>query len=315
MAYRPDHFGSIATFITAARAASFTEAGERLGISKSAVGKSIAKLEARLGVQLFHRSTRKRALTADGEAYLAACTQALEEIENVENAFASHQRGPAGRLRIDVPASFGRHVVMPVLTRLAHAFPELHLTVSFNDCLIDPIEEGVDLVVRFGELREWPGLVARKLMSQELVICAAPEYLHKHGTPQTLAELAQHRGLVGYRGGLLLSWVIRENDQRVRFTPPATHQIGDGDALLAAALAGLGLCQMPLSEVRDHLLSGALVPVLDALCAGTVDVHVLWPQTAHVRPKVRFVVDELMRLAEQGELLQALDSSATHPPR
>lgn len=302
MAYRPDHFGSIATFIAAARAASFTEAGERLGISKSAVGKSIAKLEARLGVQLFHRSTRKRALTADGEAYLAACSQALEEIENVENAFASHQRGPAGRLRIDLPASFGRHVVMPVLTRLADSFPELQLTVSFNECLIDPIEEGVDLVVRFGELGNLAGLVARKLMSQELVICAAPDYLARHGTPDSLDALSRHRGLVGYRGGVLLSWVIRENGQRVRFIPPATHQIGDGDALLAAAVAGLGICQVPMSEARVHLQSGALIPVLGELCAGTVDVHVLWPQTAHVRPKVRFVVDELVRLAELGEL-------------
>lgn len=137
-----DSFQGVITFMVAARSHSFTEAADQLGLSKSAVGKAIARLEARLGTQLFHRSTRRLSLTADGEAYLSACTAALDEIAAAESGMGTGDREPSGRLRVDMPVAFGRRVVAPLLFEIATKYPALHLNMTFSDHLIDPIEEG-----------------------------------------------------------------------------------------------------------------------------------------------------------------------------
>lgn len=292
----------VATFVAVARASSFTQAGEQLGISKSAVGKAVARLEARLGVKLFHRTTRRLSLTADGEAYFAVCAQALEGISEAEGNLGSRLTEPAGRLRVDMPAAFGRKVMLPVLLEIGKAYPALQLTLTFTDHVIDLVEEGVDLAIRFGQLDDSSELVARKLTSHRWVICAAPSYLRQHGKPRTPADVAGHRCIVGHRRGRPLAWHIGEDGQVTRLAPPPTYQIGDGEAMIDAALAGIGLCQMPLALLRQHIDAGRLVTVLDAFTAREIDVHAVWPRTAHLRPKVRHVVDTLVELARQGRL-------------
>jgi len=292
----------IRTFIVAARAGSFTAAAGELGISKSAVGKSIARLEERLQVRLFHRSTRKLALSADGEAYYATCAAALDDIAAMEATLAARTGVPGGRLRIDLPASYGRRVVLPVLLRMAQRYPQLQLTVTFSDHLIDPVEEGVDLVIRFGPLSDTAGLVARSLGRQQLVICGAPAYLATAGIPATAQDLLKHQCIVGYRRGQPLAWSLYDDDGKVtRFAPPPTHQMGDGEAILAAAVAGCGLCQLPSSLLAAHLADGSLAPVLQDMSAFT-DVNMVWPRTSHVLPKVRWLVDELVCLRDKGAL-------------
>jgi DNA-binding transcriptional LysR family regulator len=295
-------FSGIVIFVTAARSRSFTDAAEQLGLTKSAVGKSIAKLEERLGAQLFHRTTRSISLTADGEAYFAACASALDEISTAETALGPELHRPVGRLRIDMPAAFGRRILVPILLDIARNHPDLHLTMTFSDFFIDPIEEGVDLVIRFGELQSSSGLVARRLTSQRMVIAASPAYLAQHGTPTQLGELETHLCVVGYRRGQPLSWRVEVEGETKRISPPGTHQISDGDSIIEAALAGMGLCQMPMSLIRPHLESGALCSVLDDVSSAVIDVHAVWPKVAHLRPKVRHVVDTLVELAEHGRL-------------
>lgn len=292
----------IATFCVVARASSFTEAGELLGISKSAVGKSVARLEERLGIKLFHRTTRRLSLTADGEAYFAVCQAALEGIAEAEGNLGSRLSEPAGRLHVDMPVAFGRSVMMPLLLEIGKAYPALQMTLTFSDHVIDLVEEGVDLSIRFGALDDSSDLVARKLTSHRWVICATPAYLQQAGTPRTPADLAAHRCVVGYRRGRPLSWHISEGGQARRMAPPPTYQIGDGEAMVDAALAGMGLCQMPVALFRKHIESKQLVTVLDAYTTQVVDVHAVWPRTAHLRPKVRHVVDALLELARQGRL-------------
>lgn len=298
--FEPLH--GIKTFVAAARAGSFTAAADELAISKSAVGKSVASLEERLGVKLFHRTTRRLSLTADGEAYYATCATALDDIASIETTLASRTAMPSGRLRIDLPSVYGRKVVLPVLLRLAQEYPALHLTTTFSDYLIDPIEEGVDLLVRFGEIKDASGLVARSLGRQALVVCASPGYLRTAGTPASIEELMQHRCVVGYRRGRPLAWSLRdETGAVVRVAPPATHQMGDGEAILAAALADCGLCQLPSSMTAAHIARGDLVPVLQE-SSTCVEINLVWPRTRQVLPKVRRVVDELVALQRQGLL-------------
>jgi DNA-binding transcriptional LysR family regulator len=303
MAYIEHALSGVTIFVTAARAGSFTLAADRLGITKSAVGKSIAKLEQRLGCRLFHRSTRSLGLTVEGEAYFASCSLAVDEVLAAEAFLTSKQETPAGRLRIDLPAAYGRSVVLPVLLDILDANPELRLTVTFSDSVTDLIEEGIDLSIRFGTLKDASGLVARRLAVQKQVICAAPRYLQKYGYPDSLADLQQHRCIVNYRRGQRVSWtVLDERGELARIIAPSTHEVGDGDAIIAMAAAGQGICQMPSSLIRDHLKDGRLVPVLEKYSPGDVAIHAVWPQTRHLQPKVRRVVDELVARAETGAL-------------
>ena len=242
-----DSFQGVITFVVAARSSSFTQAAERLGVSKSAVGKAIARLEERLGTQLFHRTTRRISLTADGEAYFVACSTALEEIGTAESGLGPGGGEPSGRLRVDVPVAFGRRVVAPLLFEIANKYPALQLNLTFSDHLVDPFEEGIDLLVRFGELQDTSGLVARRLTRQRWAICASPDYLARFGTPKTLEELGQHRCIVGHRRGQPLTWRVTEAGKTVRYAPTSTHQIGDGEVMILSAVAGAGLCQMPRS--------------------------------------------------------------------
>lgn len=296
-----DSFQGVITFVMAARSSSFTEAAERLGVSKSAVGKAIARLEERLGAQLFHRTTRRISLTADGDAYFAACTSALEEIGSAESGLGPGGREPSGRLRVDMPVAFGRRVVAPLLFEIANQYPALQLNVTFSDHLVDPIEEGIDLLVRFGEIKDTSGLVARRLARQRWAICAAPEYLARFGTPHSLEELHSHHCVVGYRRGQPLSWRVRSGTESMRYTPPVSHQIGDGEAMILAAVAGVGLCQMPRCLFRDDIEAGRLVEVLADFEPEPVEVHAVWPKVSHLRPKVRYVVDELVKICEHWQ--------------
>ena len=297
-----DPLAGATVFVAAARTGSFTLAAERLGITKSAVGKAIARLEARLGTKLFHRTTRLTRLTADGEAYLAACASAIDEVSAAQAALSSAGRVLSGRLRIDMPVAFGRHVLLPILIEIARSHPDLQLSLTFTDATSDLLQEDVDLAIRFGALKDSSNLIARHLVDQGRVICGAPAYLDRHGRPTTSADLRGHLGVVGSPKGPPLAWVVREDGQVRRIAPPATHQVSDGEAMVDAAVAGLGLCQAPASMVRAHLAEGRLEAVLADLSTVPVEVHAVWPRQAHLSPRVRHVVDRLLAEAAKGKL-------------
>ena len=166
-------------FVQTVEAGSFTAAAQRLRITKSAVGKSVAQLEQRLGVRLLNRTTRSASLTSEGDTYYRACVRALAELDAAQATLASRRQVPSGRLRVDLPLSFGRRCVAPVLFEIAAKFPELAMEISFNDRRVDLIEEGIDLTVRMGDLEDSAGLVARRLYTQRSVLCAAPSYLRR----------------------------------------------------------------------------------------------------------------------------------------
>ncbi len=294
-----DPFLSVRHFVAVAQAGSFTAAALALGLTGSALSKSIVRLEARLGVKLLHRTTRRVSLTLEGEAYLASCLQAIQVLEETEHSFASGKQSPSGRVRIDLPAAFGRRHVLPILLELAGKHPQLDLSVSFNERKVDLIEANIDLVVRIGALEDQADLVARRLGEQKLVICGAPAYLARRGVPLTPDELSRHDCIIDWRSGHRHSWLLRNGAGKMEdYDIPVRYEMGDGEAVRAAALAGLGLVQVPTWLVREQLDAGSLVCVLNDQFGGEMPINVIWAKSQHMPLKVRIVVDALLQAAQ-----------------
>ena len=297
-----DPLSGLAVFVAAARARTFTDAAARLGLTKSAVGKTIARLEERVGFKLFHRTTRLTKLTADGEAYFAACTAAIEGVTAAQAALSSDHQILSGRLHIDMPVAFGRRVLLPALIEITRPHPDLSLTLTFTDATSDLLQEDVDLAIRFGALADSTDLVARRLVTQDRVICASPAYIRAHGEPATLADVRAHRCVVGSIKGPPLVWFVSVSGVAKRFTPPATHRLSDGEAMVDAAIAGMGIAQLPASLVRRAIADGSLLPILQANSDVGVEVSAVWPKQRHLNPRVRYVVDQLVDYAARGRL-------------
>jgi DNA-binding transcriptional LysR family regulator len=293
-----DTFSGIREFVATVDSGSLTAAAAMLGVTGSAVGKAISRLEARLGVQLLHRTTRRMDLTAEGEAYLASCRRVLDELAQTTSFLATGQQRPVGRLRVDLPTTFGRRHVLPALFELGTRHDGLDLSVTLRDRAVDMVGEGIDLAVRIGVLGDYPDLVARRLGEQTLVICAAPAYLARRGTPATHADLSLHDCLVGWRRGNRPLWFLKNAQGETQLQEiPVRHDLFDGDALESACLAGCGLAQLPTWMAGPALRSGALVPVLAGLSGGAMPIHAVWQKTWHLQPKVRVTVDALTQLA------------------
>ena len=296
-------FESIRIFIEIVDSGSLTQAAENLQVHRPAVTKALQLLEQHSGTRLLQRTTRRISLTPDGEAFLSRCQQAIDILEQAEAELTAHVIHTAGRRRVDLPSAFGRQRILPILLAITQRYPELSLTVTFSERFVDLIEEGIDLVVRIGELADSSGLVARRLTTQKLVICAAPAYLKAFGEPQCVDALARHRCVVGFRRNQPLSWLIKSADGKItRFTPPPTFEMADGDAMLAATLAGCGLSQLPRWLVAESLASGALVEVLAETAGGEMPISAIWPKNRQMLPKIRYAVDALIKAGLEGRL-------------
>lgn len=290
-----EHLKGITAFVQAADAGGFTLAAERLGLSKSGIAKSVARLEERLGVRLFNRTTRRFALTAEGQAFYATCVRVLAELESAEVALNEHRLRPRGRLRVDLPVVFGRRWVVPILLDIGGRYPELSLEVSLTDRRIDPIEEGIDLVIRIGDLDDSTTLVARRLGLQKSVVCASAAYLGSHGCPASLDELDDYSCIVFGRGGQTLPWWFVDG-KGAPFAKSVNGQFAfnHSDAICDAVLAGRGIALLSTWLIDEHLRAGRLIPILPEIETRGFPIHALWPHARHMAPKVRVVVDELV---------------------
>lgn len=296
-------FAGVEVFISTVKTGSFTAAAAHLGITKSAAAKAVTQLEGRLGVKLLHRTTRRLSLTPEGAAFFEQAEASLDQLRAAEDAARSRASTVRGVLRVDMPAAFGRRVAMPILLDILEAHRDLRLAASFSDRVIDPVEEGVDLCLRFGELPDRDDIMARRLGSQRLVICASPSYLAAAGIPSDVDDLQHHSCILGSRPDRPMSWRVVDDEGRPKsIDPPATHLVSDGEAVITMALAGFGLCQMPQSLVQASMDSGELMVVLPDRCRVESPFSALWPATRRMLPRVRVVVDELVRRAENGQL-------------
>lgn len=283
----------VEVFVAVARAGSFVRAAERLNLTGSAVGKAIARLEARLNARLFERTTRSLALTEAGTRFLAACSRVLSDLEEAEHALGGEGEALAGRLRIDLPVTFGRLVVLPLLTPFFQRHPRVQPVLSFTDRYVDVVDEGIDVAVRIGSPEAWPPSLGHRYLGQEQkVFVAAPGYLAAQGAPRTVDELAQHAAIM-YRkaDGGTSPWLIRRGQARVEKTAlDARIVAGNAEVQLELTLAGLGIAQLPTWLVGRHLADGSLAQVLPEAATPGLQMHVVWPMAKQDVPRVRQLV-------------------------
>ncbi|WP_138469134.1 LysR family transcriptional regulator [Poseidonocella sp. HB161398] len=287
-----DGLNGLPVFVQVAETRSFVAAGRVLGVSASAVGKSVARLEERLGVRLFHRSTRSVALTAEGALFLERSRRILAEIEAAELELSQASAAPRGRLRISLPLVSS--LVLPVLGEFMRAYPEVALDLDFTDRMVDVIEEGFDAVVRTGEPAD-SRLSARRLGRFQRHLVAAPAYLADRGTPRQPGDLAAHACL-HYRfptTGKLEAWPLAPPDGEAELQLPVSMVCNNIETRTCFALQGLGIAYLPDFAIRPQLVRGELVPVLADHLESSGVFHVLWPASKHPSPKVRALVDFL----------------------
>ncbi|MER2250807.1 LysR family transcriptional regulator [Methylorubrum podarium] len=281
-----DRVTGMQVFARVAALGSFSAAARALGLSQTGVTKHVAALETRLGTRLLHRTTRRLTLTETGRGYLEACERILAEIAEAEAMAGAEGVEAHGTLRLNVPLSFGVREIAPALAAFAAAHPALTIELGLNDRRVDLIEEGWDLAVRIGTLAD-SGLIARRLAASRLLVCTAPDYLDRHGTPRAPEDLREHNCL-GYTLSDSSGWRFGDRVYPVSGTLRAPN----GAALVAAASAGLGLVYQPTFLVAEALRAGSLVALdLGAPCP-TLPIHALMPPGR--RPaKTRAFVDFL----------------------
>ncbi|WCG82497.1 LysR family transcriptional regulator [Pectobacterium sp. A5351] len=287
-----DSLNGFVVFVQVAETRSFVAAGRLLGVSASAVGKSVARLEEKLGVRLFHRSTRSITLTAEGSLFLARSRRILAEIEAAELELSQTSAVPRGRLRVSLPLVSS--LVLPVLGEFMCEYPEIELDLDFTDRMVDVIEEGFDAVVRTGDPVD-SRLTARKLGTFRFMVVAAPDYLIRHGMPQKPADLMQHTCL-HYRfpnSGKLEPWALRLPPGESELLLPTSMVCNNIETRLCFALQGLGIAYLPDFSIREALADGHLQPILTDYVERSGVFHVLWPASKHPSPKVRALVDFL----------------------
>jgi len=285
-----DNINGMLAFVRAAQCHSFTAAGERLGISASAVGKSVARLESRLNVRLFNRSTRRISLTDEGLLFFERCQAIVSQMEEAEFELSRLSAQPRGKLRVGLPA-IGYRMLLPYLSEFMQRYPEIELELDFSDRMVDIIAEGLDIAIRSGELTD-SEMMSRTLGPFRFVIIGSPDYFARHPLPQTPADLQQHHCL-RYRfpeNGQLQNWDFNNDFSE---SIPSSLSFNNLEGLLQASLRGIGLTYAPQFIVKEYLASGALVSVLGDYLDEAGKFSMVWPSSRHLLPKIRVFIDFL----------------------
>lgn len=285
---------TLIAFAQTARRGSFAAAARDLGGTPSTVAKAVARLEASLGVRLFHRTTRQVSLTPDGERLFGRCERVLAELDDLQAEAAGTRETVSGTLRLDAPITYGRKVLMPVLSELLRRHPALRLDLRLQDSHADLIRDGLDAAVRVGDLQD-ARLVARRFDDQVLVLVGSPAYFAARGRPERIDELAGHAAVVFRRpsSGRQRPWQFGRGRQAVSLLPAPAVEVNDGEGMMAAALQGLGLAQLPDNIVAERLASGELVEVLAADRPATMPISLVVPTARLQPPRVRVLMEAL----------------------
>lgn len=284
-----DKIKAMQTFVRIVEANSFSKAAETLNLPRAALTATLQKLEAYLGTQLLQRTTRRLSLTPEGADYFRHCIDILRAVDTAELAFRGPEaKKPRGLLRINLPNTVGRRLVIPHVAHFHAAYPEVQLQLSLTDRLVDLTQEGIDCALRVGDLQD-SAFIGRQIGLMRFVTCAAPAYLARHGTPLTLEDLAAHRGIMHFSGrtGRAFDWDFQQDGEVVRVPMAGPIAVNDADASVDCALQGLGLAQAAMYQVREYLDSGALVAVLPACPPTPMPMSLLTPQGRLATPKLQ----------------------------
>lgn len=292
-----DRLEEIRIFCRVVEAASFTKAASTLQMARSSVSTAVQGLEARLGARLLNRTTRKVVVTEDGAAFHERCVRLLADLEEAEALVRSSSERPRGRVRVNVPGRLGRLVIAPALPGFLEEYPDIEVEFGVTDRAIDLVHEGVDFVVRVGELAD-SSLVARRLGELVLRNCASPGYLARHGTPARPEDLTGHFA-VGYASpvtGRLEEWEYRQKEGTRAMRLPSRVVVDSAEAYIACCLAGLGLIQIPLYDVRSHIVAGELAVVMPGFDPPPMPLSLVFPHRRHSSRRVEVFADWLTKL-------------------
>ncbi len=276
-------------FVAVYESESFTQASRQLGCSTAQVSRQVSQLEKRLGSKLFYRTTRKVSATEAGQIFYQHCRQILDALDDAERALTDLQASPRGKLKITAPVTYGESHLVPLLNNFMQQHPDLELQCHLSNQTLDLITEGYDLAIRLGRLNN-SSMIARRLSSRRLYVCASPGYLARHGEPHTLSELNHHSCLQG----TLDYWRFRSQGQERNMRIHGRIRCNSGHALLDAALKGLGIVQLPDYYVEKALREKKLVSLLEGYRCEDEGIWALYPQNRLLSPKVRLLVDYLI---------------------
>lgn len=287
---------NILAFVRVAEVQSFVQASNTLGLSTSAVSKAVARLEADLGVKLFHRTTRSISLTTDGLRFYEGCQQLLVELDSLEAEIQGSQATPRGRLTISAPVAFGQFCLVPILKTFTQQFPQITLDVSLDDRTVDLANQGIDVVLRTGQLSDNANLIVRQLVTYPLVVCGSSAYFALYGRPECPEQLQQHACL-NFRNratGRFYPWLFTINGKVERYTGSGAVVFDNAGAILRSAISELGLSQMPGFLAAEAVANGKLEEVLSNYRPLEVPVWICYLDRRFVSPRIRAFVDFLV---------------------
>ncbi len=294
-----DRFDAMRAFVRVVEAGSFTKAADTLHMSKTTVTQLVQQLEARLRVKLLNRTTRKVAMTADGAAFYERAVRLLADMDDAETSLSVAASLPRGRLRVDVPSPFARMILVPALPAFHARYPDIQLDMGVSDRLVDVVGDSVDCVVRGGSIIDL-SLVARHVGDLQLGVYAAPEYLARAGAPAHPNELENtHHRIVGFvwsRAGKTFPYAMRRGNESVNVHGQYVVAVDDGNAYLAAGLAGLGVLWLPAYMAKPHVAQGELTPLFQDWQMTTMPMHLAYPPNRHVSAKLRVFMDWVTEL-------------------
>jgi DNA-binding transcriptional LysR family regulator len=287
-----DRFEELEAFVAVVDFKGFGNAGEKLGIVKSMVSRRVSELEQRLGVQLLQRTTRRQSLTDAGREFYQRAQQLLSDLQDAEQSVSRGQTSISGRIRLALPLGFGVSQLASPISDFLARYPEIRIDVDLNDRHVDLIEENIDLAIRVGEL-ESSTLIARRLASVHFAICASPEYLRAHGTPQHPADLADHEVLVYSNVSVGRQWSYMEHGKQV--SPRMKYRLtaNNGEFLAAVASHDLAIVSGPVALLQNHIDSGELVRILDEYVRPAVGMYAVYPPGRMLAGRVRVFSDAL----------------------
>ncbi|HEX5786869.1 MAG TPA: LysR family transcriptional regulator [Woeseiaceae bacterium] len=284
-----DRYFCMQVFVRVVEHGAFARAAEALDIARATATEAVAQLEKRLGTRLLHRTTRRLSVTEEGQSYYADCVRILGELAEAEDALSVAKLAPRGRLRISIPHSFVDWFFYAALADFSRAYPELEVEVVLTDRAVNLIEEGIDCAIRGVEVPADSGLVAQRLFQSRWLTCASPAYLARHGTPQSVAELARHDCIrfVSQSTGRPRDYVFDVAGEQVSITPKGRLRMSSFDAVTHTAVAGGGIAQLPDALAYPAVMQGQLTPILAEHVAFAPPLLLVWPGNRYLPARVR----------------------------
>lgn len=298
-----NNYSDIVAFVRVVEAHSFVAAAQSLGMSPSAISKAVSRLEERLGARLLNRTTRSLSMTDLGTSFYERCRQALGQLDHAESEVSESRGVPRGRLRVDVPNSLGRRIIVPALPRFIAQYPELNVQMSMNDRLVDLVQEGIDAGLRVGTLSD-SSLIARRVGMLRGVTCASPEFIERVGAPRSPDDLKPEHCIAMFKLGnnQTREWLFRKAEATQTVIPSASLSFSDPESAVAAAISGAGFVRSLDFTVEAHIATGLLVPVLEDWNDGAWwPVSVVYPQHRQPTAKIRAFIDFVAGLFPQTD--------------